>query len=362
MNKIDVLFYMHPWNIDGGSSTVAYYLTRALTKKVNLTRFPSFNFGYPINVIRVYKRFLKKDFDIVHFNLAPTIIQYYRTTRWVDGNYLMFKHAKGRGAHTVMNIHGIIPLESEHPENQRFLALKTLDAIRACEKVDKIIVNTKHMQSKAIVWYGAEKEKIEIIPNGVDLDMFNVQNNRLILDGDPAILFVGHLLWVKGIDILLDAMVEVKSVFPKVRLHLLGGELQNDVNPHSLVKQKGLEEIVIFHGAVPHAVIPYYFKSATLCVLPSRHEGFGIAMLEAMASGTPFVASDIESFREILKDNENSLFFKSGDSASLSEALIRLCADSDLRAKISQAASKTIVNFSWDKIAERYVSVYKSLC
>ena len=106
---------------------------------------------------------------------------------------------------------------------------------------------------------------------------------------------------------------------------------------------------------------PYYYKSATLCVLPSRHEGFPIAMLEAMASGTPFVSSDISGFKEILTSEENALLFKSEDASSLSTAIVRICTDSTLRAKIVQGASKTVEKYSWDRIAEKYISVYQDL-
>jgi phosphatidylinositol alpha-mannosyltransferase len=85
-------------------------------------------------------------------------------------------------------------------------------------------------------------------------------------------------------------------------------------------------------------------------------------MLEAMASGTPIVASDIERFREILHDGENAVLFKSEDAVSLSTAILRLYSSSDLRRKISQNASKTAMNYSWDSIAERYVSLYRNLC
>jgi len=360
---MNVLFYRQPGPITGGASNVAYYLTKALEKKVNLTYFPGgISYSYPVNLLHVYSDFLKRKFNIIHFNVAPSIIQYRRTSRWVDGNYLLLKYAKTRGSCSVLNIHGITPLESE-PSQNKLATLKTLDVARACKKVDRIIVNSEYMRSKVIAWYGANSDKIAVIPNGVDLDMFGVQNRRIVLSGDPAILFVGHLWWVKGVDVLLQAMVRLKSVLPEVKLHLVGGEHEHYENNYRLVaKRNGLEEQVIFHGAVPHSIIPYYYKSAALCVFPSRHEGFSVTMLEAMASGTPIVASDIERFREILQDGENAVLFKSEDAVSLSTAILRLCADSDLRKKISQKASKTVMNYSWDSIAERYVSFYKSLC
>ena len=359
---MEVLYYMQPRPITGGSTNVAYFLTKALAKRVNLTYFPRVaDLRYPLDLLRVYRDFLDKKFNVVHFNVTPSFIQYYRTSRWVDGNYFLLKSAKGRGASTIINIHGIITLENEKSrQKDQYVALKTLDKVKACRKIDQIVVNSEYMRSQVIACYGAEKDKIVVIPNGVDLDMFKEQNSKFTLSGDPAVLYVGHLWWVKGVDVLLQAIVELKSIFPNIKLHLVG---KTDAVDYRLkAKQKGLEGQLIFHGAVPHSMIPYYFKAASLCAFPSRHEGFSIAMLEAMASGTPIVASDIERFREILRNEENGVVFKSGDAGSLSAAILRVHSSSELRRRIIQGASETVLPYAWDNIAERYLSLYNEMC
>ena len=353
-----VLYYMQPWKIHGGDGNVAYYLTEALMKKIRLTRFPEFNYRYPTGLVEIHKKFLTREFSIVHFNIAPSIFHYYFTTRWFDGNYFLLKYARNLDVKTILNIHGITLLEHEKSEQGQFVAGRTRIIADASQKVDRVIINAEHMRSKVIVCYGVDNEKITVVPNGVDLDMFRMQNNRVPLSGNPAILFVGHICWGKGIDILLDAMAILRNSLPEAKLHMVGVELENF---RYAVKEKGLENHVVFHGAVPHSKIPSYYKSATLCVLPSRQEGFPITMLEAMASGTPFVSSDIASFRERLKNGENALLFKSEDVVSLSTTILRLCTDSTLREKIIQGASKTVADYGWDKIAERYISVYQEL-
>jgi glycosyltransferase involved in cell wall biosynthesis len=350
---------MQPWRIHGGDGNVAYYLTEALMKRISLTRFPELGYRYPIEVIKVHQKFLTRGFSIVHFNIAPSMIHYYFTPRWVDGNYILLKYAKNLGVKTILNIHGITILENEKLQQQRFVAGRTRVIANASKQVDRIVINAEHMRSKVISVYGVDNEKIVLIPNGVNLDMFSKQNHKISLSGDPAILFVGHVNWGKGIDVLLEAMGSIKNLLPNAKLHIVGAELENF---RPIVKQKHLENQVIFHGAVPHSRIPDYYKSATLFVLPSRHEGFPITMLEAMASGTPFVSSDIASFKEMLTNEENALLFKSEDAVSLSSAILRLCDDSTLREKIVQGASETVANYGWDRIAERYISVYRDLC
>ena len=257
-----------------------------------------------------------------------------------------------------MNIHGITILENEKQQQERFVAGRTRIIANACKKVDRIIINAEHMRSKVIRCYGVDNEKIVQIPNGVNLDLFKKQNNRTSLSGNPAILFIGHICWVKGIDVLLEAMVSIIKSLPNAKLHLVGAELWN-IRP--IIKQKHLENYIIFHGALPHSKIPDYYKAASLCILPSRHEGFPIVMLEAMASGTPFISSDIASFQEILKNEENALIFKSEDAVSLSTAILRLRTDSKLRKKIIQGGFRTVSDYGWNKVAEKYMSVYQEL-
>jgi glycosyltransferase involved in cell wall biosynthesis len=109
-------------------------------------------------------------------------------------------------------------------------------------------------------------------------------------------------------------------------------------------------------------MIPRFYNSADFCVFPSRHESFGLGILEAMASGTPIIASNMGFFREILSNGKNGILFKSGDVDALSKAILILHQDLGLRKKISHNASRTIMEYRWENIAERYVSLYRRLC
>ena len=119
---------------------------------------------------------------------------------------------------------------------------------------------------------------------------------------------------------------------------------------------------MIFHNWVTQSIAASYYKSADICVFPSRHEGFGIVILEAMASGTPVIASDIPSFREILSDGIDGTLFKNEDVDSLCEAVLALYNNPRLRTQLTSNATQKVTQYSWDKIAEKYVSLYNSLC
>jgi D-inositol-3-phosphate glycosyltransferase len=346
----------NPYSI-GGVFNVARYLVRALAKKIRVTYFPRFTprKAYLVDLLSVYRRFLVDEFEVIHFNVVP---------RWINGARVVLRFAVSRGTPTLLNLHGIIPIEQEFGYAPRGLntRMEVLNVVSACRDVDRIIVNSKFMRDSAINYYGIDRDKITVIANGVDLERFSKCEREFSLDGDPAILYLGLLTRIKGPEILVQAIDKIRSELPNVKLHIVGHSDTKDLlDLRRLIWWKELDKYVVFHGEARGSMVPCYYKSADIFVLPSRHEGFGITALEAMASGTPIIASDIGSLREIISDGKDGLLFKSGDAEALSAAICTMYRDPGLREKLSQAALKRVREYDWDKIAERYISLYKSL-
>jgi glycosyltransferase involved in cell wall biosynthesis len=128
-----------------------------------------------------------------------------------------------------------------------------------------------------------------------------------------------------------------------------------------LAKKKDVEKHVVFHGYVVPEKIPQYYKAADICVFPSRRDPAGITLLEAMASGTPVIASNRGGGPEIVSNGENGLLFEPQDADALPRAILALHQDSELRKAISHNALKTVAKYSWEEIAERYISLYNRL-
>jgi len=352
---LNVLYYGES-NIShgGGVNNVAYYLPQALSKKVNVTRLTTIksNKDFPEVYINVFSQFIKKDFNIIHFNTNPT---------WINGSSILLRFARFRQACTVLNIHGIPQLERR--AEQRYDAIPFnywMNTLSYCNLADRIVVNSEFMRDSVVTWYGLDRKKVVVIPNGVDLKMYTENNNKIRLEGDPSIVYIGHLSRLKGIDILIQAIAELTNEFPGIKLHLIGNG--NDQFYMRLAKEKGVENNVIFHGWLKHSLTPDYYKSSDICIFPSRHEGFGIVVLEAMASGIPVIASDIPSFREIISNGINGLLFKSEDANALAMQLTTLYKDSYLKGVLTQNALEKVTSYSWEKVAEKYISMYKNLC
>jgi glycosyltransferase involved in cell wall biosynthesis len=352
---LNILYYGEP-NIarGGGVGSVAYYLPKALGKKVGVTYLSGIasNRAFPETYLNVFGKFVKKEFDIIHFNADPS---------WKNGSSALLRFAKLRQARTVLNIHGIPQLERKAEQWRESVPfIDWLSTLSYCNLADRIVVNSEFMRNNVVTWYRLNRDKVVVIPNGVNLKMFTKSNERIVLEGDPSILYVGHLSRLKGVDILIRAVSKLSSDLPNMKLHLVGNG--NAPIFAALSKKEGIEKYVIFHNWAKQSLIPSYYKSADICVFPSRHEGFGIVILEAMASGIPVIASDIPSFREIISNGVDGRLFKSEDVDALSKEVIALYQDPFLMKELTHNAFEKVTRYSWEKIAEKYISLYKYLC
>ena len=338
----------------GGVATFRTNLLRFLSRNVNITYFPHpTDRSFLSDITNVYKKILTKEFDIIHFTVAPNL---------VNSSPILLKLARARNIPTILNVHGMLQVENlisglPFESFSRSLA----DSIAYYESVDKIVVNSEFMRNNLCKFYGVNIEKIEVIPNGVDIERFSNCYQKIALNGDPSILFLARPTKLKGIDVLIRAIAKLKFELPNLRLHIVGNYQKTNEFVKILIKEEKVEKNVVFHGEANSLLVPSYFKSANLFVNPSRYEGFGITILEAMASGIPIIASNIKSFNEILIDRKSALFFRPMDTDDLSKAILTLYKDPNLGKQLSQRALKDVMKYSWSSVAQKYLSLYRSL-
>ena len=350
---MNLLYYNKPTSIVSGPLNVAWHLSRALSKKMDITYFPSVNSRkWIFDILNVYTRYLSGQFDVIHFNLVPT---------WINGSYVMLNSAVSRKIPTVLNIHGFVNVEHAFEPRVRSMSnLTWVNCFNSCKIADRVVVNSDFMKRQLASSYRIAPNRINVIPNGVDVERFAKCKSRITLDGDPAILSVGQVCMLKGFGTFVDALGRLGHELPNMKLHLVG---QVEKEYIELAESKGVSNFLVFHGRVPHSLIPTYLKSADFSIFGSvLYEGFGIVLVEAMASGLPVIASDIDTYSQIITDGKDGLLFKRGNADSLSEVILNLTKDVDLRRKISQNSQITAEKYDWEKIAESYISLYRELC
>lgn len=199
---------------------------------------------------------------------------------------------------------------------------------------------------------------VRVIPNGVDTARFTPAPTPP-LAGPLRLLFVGRLSPQKNLPTLLDALHRLP---PGVDWQLtLAGDGPDRAALESLAGQLSLRERLHFRGWVARPDLPALYRAADLFVLPSWDEGMPNAMLEAMASGLPVLASRIAGNEELVADGLNGYLVPPDDPAALSHHLARLADDADLRRRLGAASRAAAESRDWGTVAERYLELVREV-
>jgi D-inositol-3-phosphate glycosyltransferase len=223
--------------------------------------------------------------------------------------------------------------------------------------------------------YGADPKKIHVIPGGVDTAVFHPQNQQLArqslsLEMDaPVLLFVGRLQPLKGIDTLLQAAQVVRRHHARLQVLIVGGGVDaRDEREESelhrlraLAEQLRLALHVHFIRAQPQEVLARYYAAADIFVMPSHYESFGMVVLEAMACGTPVVASRVGGLTSTVVSGHTGFLVPEGDGPAFARAILRLLASPTLRDACAQASLRRAQAFTWPCIVDRIGQLYGHL-
>ncbi len=220
---------------------------------------------------------------------------------------------------------------------------------------DKVIAVSKALAIE-VARLGVPQNSIEVIPDGVDVKRFHPQTG----ERDPIILFVGSFTWVKGGDILLHAFHEVAQRFSEYRLVMVGdGPLRNEWE--ALAKSLNIAEKVTFTGPLGRNEVADWMRRAKLFVLPSRSEGLGVVLLEALASGTPCIGSAVGGIPDII-NNEVGCLVGPDDPKILAESIIDQLINPIKLAELSKAAyEKAQREYDWNQVSWQLIDQYHSI-
>ncbi|MFX1395146.1 MAG: glycosyltransferase family 4 protein, partial [Promethearchaeota archaeon] len=202
--------------------------------------------------------------------------------------------------------------------------------------------------------YNVEDKNIKVFPIGIDDKKFNPSNRSEQIRekyGNNILLYSGLMLPRKRVPVLLEAMTNVIKEIPDVHLILTGkGRLLNDYK--KLAKTLGIQNNTSFLGFVEDNELLKFYASCDIFVFPSWREGFGQAILEAMASGTPVICADMPPMSEIV--GNGGLTFKQDDSKDLAKKIIQLLNNRDELARLRENALTKVKEYSWIQIAKGY--------
>ena len=261
----------------------------------------------------------------------------------------------------VVTVHGsdLFPLK-----NPMFKSLQKT----VLENCDACTVNSIATKNELISRFPQFKNKIVVIPMGVDVKKFSgkAANKPKKYKNKKIILFVGRLNEQKGIEYLIKSIPYIRNTHPNIKL-LIIGEGSYKTHLENVAKSLGVKENIDFLWSIPGSKIMDYYKIADVFVLPSvtskiGTEGLGLVLLEAMAAKVPAIGTNTGGIRYVIKNMQNGILVEERNPKQIADGISLLLANSKLRAKITKNAFKFVnKNYSWNIVVEKFDRLYNKL-
>lgn len=237
-------------------------------------------------------------------------------------------------------------------------------------KADVIITPSKFTAEDIKRRFPKRSGRVEVVPNGVDHSLFRPSDRRIFLrqmglpENRRYILFVGSEQPRKNVPAVVRTFIRARREFSNLTLLKIGGKHEIPGHPVRIKLQKNLKEAGLLDSAlfldnVSDEMMPYAYSSADALVFPSLYEGFGLPILEAMACGTPVVATNATAIPEVAGDA--ALLVTPGDDDALFDAVLRVLNDSKLHADLSTRGQQRAQFFNWDRSAQILLNIYHKL-
>ncbi len=313
----------------------------------------------------------RKKYDVIHSHYWDGGYGGIILSKMLDIPHVHTPHSLGKLKKIEMSIENLPPQKLK-PMYRYHVRIAIEQKIM--NKANAVVVICETSRIQILQHYMVDFEKLHVIYPGIDTEFFNTtktkEDEKLKMKKN-SILTVSRLVPAKGLDRVIDAMAMIKG---KVDFHLyMGGgsglteqsseEKATREQLSQLVKKYKMEDQVTFLGFVPHdSVLPAYYRNADVFILGGRYEPFGLTTLEAMACGTLPIVSNVAGSKEVIIDGLNGFITDTHDRKNLSSLVLKMLEDSKLRKKVSDNAAFTIKeHYSWDKIIEKMITLYKSL-
>ncbi len=368
-----IALFSYAWEQQGtlfnpGVETVAVSLARALSNRANVTAFVSASTEgevetYGIDVRTVRRKINSGLFQVNQYTFARDLLaRYSHELREFD-----VLHDIGSQLPAISNDfrnRGIVTFHHDEPPRtlRQILQYPLLCGRFARERnAWRVVAPSSFAKKQIAARNGIDPKKVVVIPHGVDSKIFcpkQLSSFDSGVDGIPELLFVGGMSQRKDPLTLLRAAQLLRRRNVRFRVRLVGSGPQESRLRKWTVHAK-LTGLVSFQHYLTKMELADAYRRASVVVIPSRIEGFSLVTLEAMASGTPLVTSDIPALRELIGDA--GLFFEPGNFASLASAIQLLLSDPQRWKALRELSLARSRSFNWENVACQHMSLYNDL-
>ena len=286
------------------------------------------------NFIRLIK--LKNENSIINFTSSKNIFCHIN---------ILIKYRK-----SILTVH--------HVKNKLNFHIFGLNYKRLYKSFDRIITISQKTKEDLKAIYRIPDNKIDVIYNGCDLNIFRKIKSKLPIDYD-YILHIGRENKRKNIQNILKAFKIIKYNFPHLKLLKIGEDKNNRSQTIKIIKKLGLTDDVIFKGFIKTKSLPKYYSNARLLIFPSIKEGFGLPIIEAMACGCPVVTSNIAPMTELV--GRTQYLVNPYDEKNIAYGVIEVLSNKRLRNRMIENGIRRAQGFSWESSVNKIIGSYKNL-
>lgn len=270
------------------------------------------------------------------------------------------------GARKIVTIHDVVPYIYPETSTKLDKLIYHYWLPLAVRRLDAIITVSEQSKQDIIRYLPVNEEDVVVIPEaaGSSYRLMNPIDVKPVLNrygiDFPYILYVGSLESRKNLPRLLEAFARVRTQHPDWKLVIVGARKWKFSSIFETVKRLELEPFVHFTGYVEEEHLPAIYNGADLFVFPSLYEGFGLPVLEAMASGTPVITSNCSSLPEVAGDA--AILIDPYDIQAMADAIQQVLSDPSLAATLRVKGLARAKTFSWKRTAEETIAVYERVC
>ena len=286
---------------------------------------------------------------------------------WLSG-WVGRKAAEQWGVPHVVTLHTLSEIKIRARAGEKESPLRTRVERELMASAQLIIASSVHEKEAMVRLYDAPGNRIEVVPCGVDLSLFrplDIEESRkkLGLNGEKVIVFVGRIEPIKGVELLLQsaAIMERKD---SLKVLVIGGDVNREGEVKRLKQlacELGIDNIMEFVGIVDQRLLPLYYSAADVCVVPSYYESFGLVALEALACGTPVVASRVGGLPQVVQHGRTGYLLSWRCAEPFADSMEVILSSKGLQKAMSLAARKRAEGMGWQRVAEETRRLYDSL-
>ncbi|MEY4900529.1 MAG: D-inositol-3-phosphate glycosyltransferase [Actinomycetota bacterium] len=270
--------------------------------------------------------------------------------------------------HTMARVKNLTLAKGDSPEP----AIREIGEEQVVEAADRLVANTHAEAKELIELYHADPKRVRVVHPGVDLEKFipgdqtQARKDLGVAADAIVLLFVGRIQPLKAPDVLIKAAAEILKQSPQLRSRLLvaicGGPSGSGLDhPDSLVELAtglGIADIVRFVPPTNRAELVKWYQAATLCVVPSYSESFGLVAIEAQACGTPVIAARVGGLPTAVRDGISGVLIDGHDEKVWAKEILRVTSDENLQSRLAVGAINHASHFGWEDTTDKLIAVY----